>query len=176
MLVGHINLSPVIDDNSEHFVHLVRALRLAAVSQYVLVRNAGLAKRVATIDGVDTGPLVHSPVMACCLLPQVDVLHVHEPTAGQAGLLSALTRSIPYVMTHRGVVPQGNSPLLHAIYRRASVVICQDDSEVAMLRHWLPGLAADIIPDIEHRGSADNYLQAYQNSQRTPIAGSNGVQ
>ena len=79
-------------------------------------------------------------------------------------------------MTHRGVLPPGDSRLLQAIYRRASMVICQDDSEVAMLRHWLPGLAVGIIPDIEHRGSADNYLRAYQNSQRTPIAGSNGVQ
>lgn len=176
MLVGHINLSASIDANGEHFFRLVEALQQATVSQYALVRNAALAKRIATIDSVDVGPLVQSPVMACCLMPRVDVVHVHEPAAGQAGLLSALTRSIPYVLTHRGLVPQGSNPLLQAIYRRASAVICRDDAEVAMLRHWLPGLAIDIIPEIERHGSASHHLRVYQNSQSTPIAGNNGIQ
>lgn len=176
MLVGHINLAPSIFDHGEHLVYLVEALHQAGVRQHAVVRNATLAKRIASVEGVEVGPLVRSPLMAFCLLPRVDVLHVHEPSAGQAGLLSALTRSIPYVLTHRGLVPQGNATLLHAIYTRASVVICQDDSEVAMLRHWLPGISADIIPDIGRQASASHLLSVYQNSQRTPIAGNNGVQ
>lgn len=176
MLVGHINLAPCMRDDCAPFVRLVEALQQAAVSQHVLVRNETLSKRIAAIQGVVVGPLVQSPVVAYCLLPRVDVVHVHEPTAGQAGLLSVLTRSIPYVLTHRGDLPRGSSPVLQAIYRRASAVICQDDSEVAMLRHWLPRLAANIIPQFESHGSASEHLRVYQNSQRTPIAGRNGVQ
>lgn len=176
MLVGHINLSPDMHDAGEQFIRLVEALQQSGIQQHVLVRNSTLAKRIAAIEGIEVGSVVHSPITAYCLLPQVDVLHVHEPAAGQAGLLSVLIRSIPYVLTHRGAVPHGSNSLLRAIYRRASAVICQDDSELAVLRHWLPGLAADVVTDVERHGSAANHVRVYQNSQRMPMAGSSGIQ
>lgn len=176
MLVGHINLSPGMQGTGEQLVNLVEALQESGVQQHVLVRNVTLARRLAAVEGVNVGAIVHTPIMAYCLLPRVDVLHVHEPAAGQAGLLSALTRSIPYVLTHRGAVPRGSNPLLQAIYKRASAVICQDDSEIAMLRHWLPGLAANIVPVVERHGSANDHLHVYQNSQSRPTAGNNGIQ
>ncbi len=80
------------------------------------------------------------------------------------------------MLTHRGAVLPGRHALSKAIYRRASAVICQDDSELAILRHWLPGLAVEIIPDIEGRNSAASHLRLYQNSQRKPIAGNSGIQ
>ena len=159
MVIGHINLSPKLHDTGEQLINLVEALRESGIEQHVLVRNTTLARRLAAVEGVNVVAIVHTPIMAYCLLPRVDVLHVHEPAAGQAGLLSALTRSIPYVLTHRGAVPWGSNPLLQAVYRRASVVICQDDSEIAMLRHWLPGLAADIVPEVERHGSAGGALK-----------------
>ncbi len=176
MLIGHINLSPSIYGNGEHFVRLVEALQQAGLGQYALVRDVTLAKRIDAIAGVDVGPVVHSPIMACCLLPQVDVAHVHEPSAGQAGLLLALTRSIPYVLTHRGTVSPGAGPLLQAVYGRAVRVLCQDDGELAVLRHWIPGLAVDVVPDLDQGGSAARHVRCYQNSQRIPTAGNNGIQ
>ncbi len=176
MLIGHINLAVSMNGTGEHFVTLVEALQGTGLHQHVLVRNATLAKRIDAIGGVAMGPVVHSPVMAYCLMPRVDLVHVHEPTAGQAGLLLTLTRSIPYILTHRGAARFAGNPLLHAVYKRAAAVICQDDSEVAMVRHRLPELAIDIIPDIERHGSAAGHLRLYQNSQRTPIAGSKGIQ
>jgi hypothetical protein len=109
-------------------------------------------------------------------MSRVDITHVHEPSAGHAGLLLTLTRSIPYILTHRGEIALARNPLLQAVYRRAAAVICQDDSEVAMLRHWLPGLAIEIIPDVDLQGSSAAHQQIYQNSQRTPIAGRSGIQ
>jgi hypothetical protein len=109
-------------------------------------------------------------------MPRVDLVHVHDPVAGQAGLLLTLTRSIPYVLTHRATTKLVGNPLLQAVYKRAAVVICQDDSEVAMLRHRLPGLALEIIPDVDPQLSAAGHLRLYQNSQRIPIAGSKGIQ
>lgn len=176
MRIGHINLVEVVDDAAGHFVSLVEALQATGVEQHVLVRNESLATRIAAIDGVEVGPVVQAPVMAYCLLPRVHVAHVHEPAAGQAGLLLALTRSIPYVLTHRGPVGSGRNPLTRSIYRRASLVICQDDSELAILNHWLPGLAVDIVPELDRERSAALHLWAYQNCQRTPMAGSNGSQ
>lgn len=176
MLIGHINLAPGMHDSGEPLINLVEALQESGVEQHVLVRNTTLARRLAVLEGVNVAAIVHTPIMAYCLLPRVDVLHVHELAAGQAGLLSALTRSIPYVLTHRGAVPRGSNPLLQAVYKRASVVVCQDDSEIAILRHWLPGLVADVVPDVERHGSASDYLRVYQNSHSKPIAGNNGIQ
>lgn len=177
MLIGHINLATLLNGTGEPFISLVEALDRAGMRQHILVRNTTLAKRVDIVGGnVAIGPVVHSPVTACCLMPRVDITHVHEPSAGQAGLLLTLTRSIPYILTHRGAIALARNPLLQAVYRRAAAVICQDDSEVAMLRHWLPGLAIEIVPDVDRHGSAAAHQQLYQNSQRMPIAGSNGIQ
>jgi hypothetical protein len=176
MRVGHINLAQAFNSGEARFVMLVEALQNAGVQQHVLVRDTSLARRLAAIEGVTVGPVVHSPIMAYCLLPQVDIAHAHDLASGHAGLLLTLTRSIPYVLTHRGTIAITGNPLPQAIYKRALSVLCQDESEVAVLRHWLPGLAADIVPDIERNASAAKHLRVYQNSQRKPIAGSSGIQ
>lgn len=176
MLLGHINLASSMNGTGEHFFSLTEALQNAGLQQHVLVRNATLAKRINAIADIAVGPIVHSPVMAYCLMPRVDLVHVHEPAAGQAGLLLTLTRSIPYILTHRGTPKLVGNRLLQAVYRRAAVVICQDESDVAMLRHRLPGLTLEIIPDVDRHGSAADHVRLYQNSQRIPIAGSNGSQ
>lgn len=176
MNIGHINLAPDSDRSAARFTWLVEALRDAGVTQHVLVRDAALARRLGLIEGVTVGPVVHSPVMAFCLLPRVDVAHAHDLAAGHAGLLMALTRSIPYVLTHRGRIATSVSPLPRSIYRRASRVLCQDDAELAVLRHWLPGVAIDVLPEPERHESAAHYLGVYQNSQSMPIAGNNGIQ
>ena len=176
MLIGHINLAETIQESGEPFIRLVEAVARANMEQYILVRNATMAKRLAAIDRVTVGSVVHSPVMAYCLLPQVDVAHAHNMAAGQAGLLLTLTRSIPYVLTHRGDITPNGTPLVPAVYKRATRVLCQDDSELAVLRHWLPGLAADVVPDIERNASAARHVRIYQNSQRMPMAGKSGIQ
>ena len=66
--------------------------------------------------------------------------------------------------------------MLQSVYRRAFRVLCQDDAELAMLRHWLPGLAIDVLPEIERYETATRYVAVYQNSQSMPIAGNNGIQ
>ena len=176
MLVGHINLDPSTNDTADSVSALVEALQRNGLQQYALVRSAALAARLAALDDVGIGPLVQSPVMANCLLPRVDIVHVHEPTAGLAGLLLTLTRSIPYVLTHRGTVRLTGKPLVQAVYRRAAVVICEDDCEVAILRHGLPELRVEVIPDLGVGSSANALLRLYQNSQSTPIAGNKGIQ
>lgn len=176
MHVGHINLAASTDGSGEYFVPLIEALHRTGLRQYVLVRETCLATRIAAIDGVEVGPIVHSPVTACCLMPRVDVMHAHDPAAGRTGLLLTLTRSIPYVLTHRATTRLSRNRLLQAVYRRAAAVLCQDECEVAMIRHGLPGLSVEIIPDIDGNGLAGAYLRLYQNSQRIPIAGSKGIQ
>lgn len=176
MLIGHVNLTTSMSGADEHFVTLVERLQASGLRQHVLVRKSTLATRISTLGEVEVGPVVTSPILAYCLMPGIDVAHVHDPAAGQVGLLLALTRSIPFVLTHRGAVESGHNPLLKSIYRRASLVICQDDSEAALLHHWLPGLVVVIVPDVERGGSVAAHLRVYQNSQRMPIAGNNGIQ
>ncbi|MDH3619264.1 MAG: glycosyltransferase [Gammaproteobacteria bacterium] len=176
LFIGHINFSSSFEATGEHFVRLVEGLQERGVTQHVLVRNATLAERLSCIDDVVVGPLVRSAVMACCHMPQLDIVHIHDMAAGQAGLLLVLTRSMPFVLTHRGDLDGGTGALAQAIYRRASRIICSDDSEVSILRHLEPTLRIEIIPEIERSGSVDAHLRVYQNSQRMPTAGSNGIQ
>lgn len=173
--IGHINLSTSFNGTGEHFVTLIEALQQHGEQQHVLVRNVTLAKRLDAVDNVTVGPVARSAVTACCLMPHCDLVHIHDPNGAQAGLLLTLTRSIPYVLTHRDNT-LGRNPLTRAIYRRAARVICLDASDAAILRHYDPGLHITVVPDIERPGSADDHLHVYQNSQSTPIAGSNGIQ
>jgi hypothetical protein len=130
MHIGHINLAKSFNGAGEHFVNLVEALQTQGVRQYVLVRNVALAKRLDLLDDVTVGPAVRSAVMAYCLMPHLDLVHVHNPSEGQSGLLLTLTRSIPFVLTHRDV-STGKNPLTQAVYKRASGIIYQGDANAA---------------------------------------------
>ena len=94
MHIGHINLAKSFNGAGENFVKLIEALQEQGVMQYILVRNVALAKRLDLIDNVTVGPTVRSAIMAYCLMPHVDVVHVHNGSDGQAGLLLTLTRSV----------------------------------------------------------------------------------
>ena len=176
MQIGHINLCKSLNGTGEHFVSLVESLQREGIEQHVLVRNKMLAKRLGTVDGVVVGPIVGSAVSAYCLMPRLDVVHIHDSDAGQAGLLLTLTRSMPFVLTHRRSVPISWNPLTQAVYRRAASIICMDDSDMAVLRHYDPLLSIHVVPDIKRSGSAIGHLRVYQNSQSTPIAGNSGIQ
>jgi len=130
MHIGHINLAKSLNGAGEHFVNLVEALQSHGVRQYVLVRNVAVAKRLDLLDDVTVGPTVRSAVMAYALMPRLDVVHIHDPSEGQSGLLLTLTRSIPFVLTHRDESP-GRNPLTQAVYRRASGIIYQGDADAA---------------------------------------------
>ncbi|NNC78119.1 MAG: hypothetical protein HKN77_09170, partial [Woeseiaceae bacterium] len=99
MLIGHINLATSMNGTGEHFIKLVEALDRQGARQHLLVANHALAKRVSLCSNVTVGPVVKTPVMAYCLMPDVPVVHAHDSSGGQAGLLLTLTRSIPYVIT-----------------------------------------------------------------------------
>ncbi len=129
MRVGHVNLAKSFNGCGEHFVSLIEALRDEGIEQHVLVRNTALAKRLDIVEGVTVGPTVRSAIMAYCLMPAVDVVHVHDPADGQAGLLLTLTRSIPFVLTRRGK-SAGKSPLARAVFRRASGLVYLGDADV----------------------------------------------
>lgn len=160
----------------EHFVALVEALQESEVDQAIIVRNSTLASRLALVENVTVGPVVRSAVTAFCLLPHVDVVHVHDSSAAQAGLLLTLTRSVPYVLTYRADVPLTRNPLTLSVYRRAAAVICSDDAGASILRHFDPLIRIEILPELHYPGSACAFLRVYQNSQRIPIAGNNGIQ
>lgn len=130
MHVGHINLAKSFNGAGQHFVGLIEALQKLGVQQYLLVGNVALAKRLHLVDDVTVGPVVRSAVMAYCLMPQLDLVHVHDPAEGQSGLLLTLTRSIPFVLTHRRH-SAGKNPLARAVYKRASGIIYHSDADAA---------------------------------------------
>lgn len=126
--IGHINLAKSFNGAGEHFVGLIEALQRPGIQQYMLVRNVELAKRLDLVDGVTVGPVVRSALSAYCLMPTVDIVHIHGPSDGQAGLLLTLTRSIPYILTRPEKTP-GNGPLGRAVYRRAAGMVYSADAD-----------------------------------------------
>ncbi|MDJ0750871.1 MAG: glycosyltransferase [Woeseiaceae bacterium] len=174
--VGHVNLAKPGSRNSSRFVGIVEALNCEGLEQHLVLRDRSIARQLMPLGGVSIGPVAHTAVTASCLVPSVDVAHVHDPAAGQAGLILTLTRSIPYVLTHRGELPNGRHPLVHAVYRRAAYVICPDHADVDLLHHFEPGLRVAVIQETREPAAIHHLVRVYQNSQRIPMAGNNGIQ
>jgi hypothetical protein len=130
MYVGHINLARSFNGAGEYFVKLIEALQELGVQQHVLVRNVDLAKRLDLVENVVVGPVVRSAITASCLMPAVNMVHIHNASDGQAGLILTLTRSMPFVLTHDDSAPR-NSPLARSVYRRAAGLIYQGDADAA---------------------------------------------
>ena len=128
MHIGHINLSKSFNGAGEHFVNLIESLQQHAIQQHVLVGNVGMAKRLDLIDGVVVGPVVRSPITAYCMMPSVDIVHIHNESCSSAGLLMTLTRSVPFVLTRRERVTQNGNPVTQAVRNRASGFV--DDEQV----------------------------------------------
>jgi hypothetical protein len=126
--IGHICLAPPGNEISEHFATLVEALDRHDTEQHVLVASVMLAKRLAACQSVTVGPIVKTPVMAYCLMPNVELAHVHESKSGQAGLLLTLTRSIPFVITASGGSGEKMSPLTRSVLHRAAHVVERPDT------------------------------------------------
>lgn len=103
------------------------------MQQYVLVRNVALAKRLDLIEKITVGPVVRSSITACCLMPRVDVVHIHDRSSSSAGLLLALTRSIPFVLTRHASADKGINPLYQAASDRASGFV--EDNQLDAIEH-----------------------------------------
>ena len=161
MNIGQICLATPNSEASRYFAALVEALDSFGVSQHVLVASLDVARRLSKCDYVTVGPVVQTPVMAYCLMPEVDVAHVHEARSGRSGLLLTLTRSIPFVITVDHEIEQDRSAIARSILKRAVQTIERN------------GIEPDALAAGRH---LNIYEDACQNSQRIPTAGIRGSQ
>lgn len=114
---------------------LVEALDKLAIEQHILLANDALARRLNARPYVTVGPLVRSPVMACCLMPVVDLVHSHDARSDQAGLLLTLTRSIPFVTNGQRNPGMRARPLQRSVLRRARAQVAVPASNPEALLH-----------------------------------------
>ncbi len=147
MRIGHIDLSPHITVAEEQLVVLVEALTAHGIEQHVLVRNPFLAKRLSVCAEVTIGPIVGSPLSAYFLMPVVDLVHTHEGRAINAGVLLKLTRSIPYVLTHRQFSRPGNNPIKRSKYRGSEGIICPSEDITDAMLDYVTDVPVDTIGD-----------------------------
>ena len=119
MKVGQIYLDKASTAGARQFQALVESLDKLAIEQHVLVASSELARSLSSLPYVTVGPVVSTPVTAYCLMPDVDVAHVHDSKSGQSGLLLTLTRSIPYVMTRVDPNQKTRNPITRSIWERA---------------------------------------------------------
>lgn len=133
MKIGHVCLGSDTAGDRDRFVALVAALAREGIDQHVLVSSVSLARQLAELPRVSTGPVVKSPVMAYCLMPDVDLAHVHEVRSGQAGLLLTLTRSIPYIITAANEELGSRNPLTRSVISRSVQLVPPTPGEPASL-------------------------------------------
>ena len=123
MKIGHIFLATASDGSIMRFAALVEGLDRLAIEQHILVSSTALAGRLQSCPYVTMGPVVKTPVMAYCLMPDVDLVHIHDDKSGKAGLLLTLTRSTPFVMTTPEGETKNRNPLKRSMLRRAQSLI-----------------------------------------------------
>lgn len=162
MRIGHINLAKSFNGTGEHFVALIEALDRQGINQYVIVRNNALARRVAIYSNVTLGPVTGSPVVAYCLMPAVDVVHVHNDKSAQSGLLLTLTRSIPFVLTRRGADELSANPISRSINDRATSIICCSKDTARNILNKNSNARIDVIADIAREDETDFEMLANQ--------------
>ena len=133
MRIGHICLRAEDSPDCAWFAELVEAISRHDVEQHVLVASGSLRRRLAALPGVTVGPIVRSPLLAYCLMPNVEIAHVHDADSGQAGLLLTLTRSIPFVLTEDETICSDPSPLARSVRNRAAHTLEKRRSESADL-------------------------------------------
>ena len=150
MKIGHINLATSMNGIGEHFVRLVEALTRQGIEQHVIVADESLARRILVYDDVTVGPVARTSVMAYCLMPDVTIAHVHEPRGARAGLLLALTRSIPFVLTRRETTSVGRNPIARSTLARAASIICPNDESAGAVLGDDISTPVDVVADIAH--------------------------
>lgn len=158
MYIGHIYLDDSMNGSAESLISLIDALDRQGVRQHVLLRHKLLARRLAVCDSVVIGPLVRVPVMAYCLMPNVQVVHIHCDAGASAGLLLTLTRSIPYIFTCRTEFASTNQPIKHSILDRAAGLIFPDQGIAkrnAIANHRVP---VNIVADSHYANAADAHV------------------
>lgn len=129
MKVGQIYLEKASAAGARQFQALVESLDKLAIEQHVLVASSELARSLSSLPYVTVGPVVSTPVTACCMMPDVDVAHVHDSKSGQSGLLLTLTRSIPYVMTRLEPDRKTRNPITRSIWDRAQRTVEPKDMQ-----------------------------------------------
>jgi hypothetical protein len=129
--IGHVLLGATDEAGANAFARLVEGLDRLAISQHVLVSDIGIARRLDSRPYVTVGPIVRSPIMAYCLMPPVDLVHVHDLRSGQAGLLLTLTRSIPYVLS--AAAAGSRDALQRSITSRARRLVTSEELEAERL-------------------------------------------
>ena len=143
----------------EHFIKLIECLDRQGIRQHVIVANASLARRISIYENVLVGPVTKTTVMSYCMMPDVDVVHVHDTRSYQAGLVLRLTRSIPYVLTHRATAaPAVRSPIARSVITRSAGVICPTDAAANVLINAGFTVPVDLIPDMTFTAQADDTI------------------
>ena len=147
MKIGHINLAKEYGGSGHQLLMLAKALSNHRIEQHAVVSNPILARRLLEHVDISISPLVNSPVTAYGLMPNVDLAHLHDSKSMPSGLLLTMTRSIPYIVTHRSLEPPPAHALARSMYRRAEGIACVSEAVSKVMLAYSPGTPIDNIYD-----------------------------
>lgn len=123
MKIGQVFLDTAGHSVERRYLKIIENLDKLAIEQYAVVSSPRIARTLQAFPFVSVSPIVKSAIMAYCLMPDVNVVHVHGRKGGQAGLLLALTRSIPFVIDQIDNWQETNNPITRSIVHRAFALI-----------------------------------------------------
>ena len=158
MFIGHICLSKDFGHTAKQLLWLVKGMARQGIQQSVVVRCAPLANRLMRCADVTVADLADSPLTAYSMVPKVDLAHVHDPDGVHTGLLLALTRSIPYIITCRQRAVPDESVIVRSAYQRAACIVCTTSATVDVMQVFCSTLSIDIVRDAGDSTHPNSYL------------------
>lgn len=146
LAIGHVNLARGFRGGERQTELLIRELAALGFRQRLVGRpDSALCARLRDVDGL-TLEERGSVLSAARALRGVDLVHVHDGRAVQAGALASLLYSTPYIVTRRVDNPIKGNAITHWMYRRAARVVVLSHGIEAIVAQFDPELAIDIVP------------------------------
>lgn len=148
MRVGHINLSRGYRGGERQTQLLIEGLSAHGWSQKLIARRSEeLAKRCASIDGLELVEVPGNILSATLALKDVALVHVHDGRCVQAGFLNRTLRGIPYLITRRVQKGPRNTRPVRLMYGGAAGIVTISEAICKSMAALDSRLVCHVIPD-----------------------------
>jgi glycosyltransferase involved in cell wall biosynthesis len=146
--IAHVNLSRGFRGGERQTELLIQGLADRGLRQKLVARRGEtLAERCAGIPSLEIVTVRNNVLSAAAALSDVDLVHIHEGRAVQAGYLNQKLRGVPYLVTRRVQKGPQHNPITRAMYRQAVAIVALSKAVQASVSALDAGLECELIPD-----------------------------
>lgn len=154
--VAHINLARGYRGGERQTQVLIECLSKMDWRQKLVARRGELlAKKCASIDGLELVEVPGNVVSAAIALGDVGLVNVHEGRGIQAAYLNKWFRGTPYVVTRRVQTGPKHNRLTRLMYKGAAEIIILSEAIRKSMLALDPELDCTVIPDAHSELQSD---------------------